>query len=69
MDIVLLRLVFVVNTGKETLTFVFCQLLEHLADDLANALQSLQIILTFLELLVQLFDLLAVCGGRMREDD
>ena len=35
-----------------SLTFILCQLLEHLADDLANTLQRLQIILTFLELFV-----------------
>ena len=40
------------STKRKSLTFVFCQLLKHLADNLANTLQRFQIIFAFLELFV-----------------
>lgn len=44
----------------ETLTFVFGELLEDFSHDLTNTLQSLQVILRFVVLFREFFQLLAL---------
>lgn len=47
-------------TKAETLTFVFGELLEDFSHDLTNTLQSLEVILRFVVLFRELFQLLAL---------